>query len=312
MSFSRGAPPKKKHKAKLCNSVEKNTEEQADPKRSASTRLHVSFAQETQTTSIPGDQENPSDVWNVYSHVKYTTKKEQRFLQRCRQSRIQETINRFSNLFQLAGNYPQRKETAQSGRSGGRIDGPLLATLKANGYSESIAACVMYVLSVWPSFPVRQRPPISPKVQRSLEALQTGTHLYVFNEKPNSPLLCGTALRLLHSIDGDEASVTIFSSKECTTIEGYIPLSFVVSLSFGLEPIERERHLKKNGKITCNDGNNKREETSKRAFTLHCVAPERFYVTFIAETQEDFDKWTIVIDYFVLLNSCRRTYMQSR
>ncbi|KAG5472770.1 hypothetical protein LSCM4_02093 [Leishmania orientalis] len=281
-------------------------------KRSRPATLHVSFTDDMQTVSIPGDQENPSDVWTVYSHVAYRTKREQRFLKRSLPTRIHEAIGHCSNLFPLMSNSQGGQRTAPVSHTGKRIDGSLVAALEAQGYGKSIAACAMYALSVWPSLPVKQRPPMSPKIQRSFEALLAGTRLYVFNEKPKSPLRCGAALRLLHSIDGDEASVAIFNSVEATVIDGYIPLSFVESLSFGLEPVERDRYLKANGMITCNDGDKKVEETSKRAFTLHCAAPERFYVTFIAATQEDFNMWTRVIDYFVLLNSCCRTYMQLR
>ncbi|XQJ29028.1 hypothetical protein NXY56_005063 [Leishmania guyanensis] len=279
--------------------------------RSPSTVPHVSFADDMQVVSIPSDQDNPSDVWSIYSYAAYTTKKEQRYLKRSLQSRIDEAISSCSNLFTFADNDQEGKRNVHNSDSDGHVGTSLGASLTAKGYGKSIGACAMYVLSVWPSFPAKHRPPMSPKVQRSLEALQAGTRLYVFNEKPNSPLRCGTALRLLRSIDGNEASIAIYNAMEPTVIDGYIPLSLIVSLSFGLEPVERQRHLKGSGKIMCSDGKKKVEETSKRAFTLHCAAPERFYVTFIAANQEDFNKWVCVVDYFVLLNAYCRSYMQS-
>ncbi|CAG9578407.1 hypothetical protein LMJF_30_1740 [Leishmania major strain Friedlin] len=313
MSFAKGTTPRKSPESKPRNGDEKTTDVTKEAvKRSSSRVLHVSVTDDTQIVSIPRDQEDAFDVWAVYSHAVYATKKEQRFLKRSLQSRIHENIAQCSNLFPLIGNDQEGKQSTPTGNSGRRMDGSFVSTLQAQGYGKNIAACAMCVLSVWPSLPINNRPPMSTKVQRSFEDLQAGTHLYVFNEKPNSPLLCDTALRLLHSIDGDEVSVTIFNATERSVIDGYIPLSFVVSLSFGLEPVERVRHLKKTGTITCSNGNQTTEETSKRAFTLHCSAPELFYVTFIAETQEDFDKWTCVIDYFALLNSCYRTYLQSR
>ncbi|KAK7201053.1 hypothetical protein NESM_000165300 [Novymonas esmeraldas] len=305
------APTRRKRTSKPGGSATAEKPKEA-PKRIRPQRMHVSFADDTQTVHVARDQENPTEVWNMYSHVAYTTKKEQRFLQRCLHSRIHEVIDHCPSLFPLPDDEQEGRRTVPISRSGRRIDGSLVSALRANGYGKSIAACAMYVLSVWPSFPPKQRPPLSAKVQRAMEALQAGTQLYVFNEKPNSPLRCGTSLRLLHGIDAGEASVAIFNAAERTVIDGYIPLSFIVSLSFGLEAVERERYLKKTGKITCTDGTKKVEETSKRAFTLHCAAPEKFYVTFIAATQEDFDNWTRVIDYFVLLNSSCRTYMQSR
>lgn len=312
MSFAKGATPENSLSSKWRNGAEKATDVPKEAaKRSCSRVLHVSVTDDTQIVTIPRDQEDPFDVWAVYSHVVYATKKEQRFLERTLQLRIHESISQCSNLFVMS-NDKEGKQTIPTGNSDRRMDWSFVSKLQAQGYGKSIAACAMCVLSVWPSFPVKNRPPMPTKVQRSFEALQTGTHLYVFNEKPNSPLLCDTAMRLLHSIHGDEASVTIFNATEPSLIDGYIPLSFIVSLSFGLEPVERERHLKKTGTITCSDGNQTREETSKRAFTLHCSAPELFYVTFIATTQDDFNKWICVIDYFVLLNSFYRAYLQSR
>ncbi|AYU80972.1 hypothetical protein LdCL_300022700 [Leishmania donovani] len=313
MNFAKGATPRKSLNSKRRNGAEKTTDVPKDAVKHSRTRvLHVSVTDDTQIVSIPRDQEDPFDVWAVYSHVVYATKKEQRFLKRSLQSRIHESIVQCSNLFPLTGNDQEGKQSTPTGNSSRRMNASFVSTLQAQGYGKSIAACAMCVLSVWPSLPVKNRPPLSTKVQRSFEALQAGTHLYVFNEKPNSPLLCDTALRLLHSIDRDEVSVTIFNATERTVIDGYIPLSFVVSLSFGLEPVERARHLNKTGTIKCSNGHQTTEETSKRAFTLHCSAPELFYVTFIAATQEDFNKWTCVIDYFVLLNSCYRAYLQSR
>ncbi|KAL7703113.1 hypothetical protein NQL31_004622 [Lotmaria passim] len=260
---------------------------------------------------IPRDQDNPVEIWNVYSHVSYSTRKEQRFLQRCLNTRILESLEHCPNLFP---DPPYKGEAEQSklGRYNRNADGKLLDFLHEQGYGKNVAACAVYVMSVWPSFPVAQRPPISPRVEKAMEALQNGTRLYVFNEKPNSPLKCGAALRMLHSIDADEASIAIFNPEEVAVIDGYIPLSFVVSLTFGLEPVEKERQLKKNGKVLCADGDRRFLETPKRAFTVHCAAPEKFYVTFIASNQMDFDNWTRVIDYFVLLNACCRTYIQSR
>lgn len=282
------------------------------PKSARPKRLHVSFADDIETISIPYDQETPLDVWNVYSHVAYRTRKEQRFLQRCVHSRIHDVVEQCPSLFSLPGNEENGSRNAPLGRSARRLDGSLVTTLKAQGYGESTAAFAVYVLSVGPLFPVRQRPLVSSKVERSFEAIQNGNRLYVFNEKPNSPIRCGTALRLLHSNEADEASVAIFNPDDRAVIDGYIPLSFIVSLSFGLEPVERERFLKRSGKITCTDGSKKLEESSKRAFTLHCASPEKFYVTFIAATQDDFDNWTRVIDYFVHLNSSFRAFVQTR
>ncbi|GET90776.1 hypothetical protein, unknown function [Leishmania tarentolae] len=313
MPFSNGAARRKGFNSKPINSVGNTTDVQkGGAKHSHSRVLHVSVSNDIKTVSIPHDQEDPSDVWITYSHVAYMTKKEQRYLKKSLQSRINETIAQCSQLFPLVGNDQEGKKTSRTSDSGKRVDESLLSTLQSQGYGESIAASAMFALSVWPSLPAKSRPPMSAKVERAFESLQAGTQLYVFNEKPNSPLCCNTALRLLRTIEGDEVSVTIFNAEERTVIDGYIPLSFVVSLSFGLEPVERERHLKKTGTITCRNGTKKIEETSKRAFTLHCASPELFYVTFIAVTQEDFDNWTRVIDYFVLLNSCYRTYMQWR
>lgn len=261
---------------------------------------------------VPRDQDNPVEIWNVYSHVAYTTKKEQRFLQRCLNTRIHECLEHCPNLFPDPPPRADGEQQSKSGRVVRKADGKLVDFLREQGYGRNVAACALYVMSVWPSFPVSQRPPMSARVQRSMEALQNGTRLYVFNEKPNSPLKCGAALRILHSIDADEASIAIFNPDEPAVIDGYIPLSFVVSLTFGLEPVERDRQLKKNGKILCADGDRRFLETPKRAFTVHCAAPEKFYVTFISSNQNDFDNWTRVVDYFVLLNACCRTYIQSR
>lgn len=261
---------------------------------------------------VPRDQDNPVEIWNVYSHVAYSTKKEQRFLQRCLNTRIQECLEHCPNLFPDPPTKGDAEQHSKSGRVVRKVDGRLVDFLKEQGYGRNVAACALYVMSVWPSFPVSQRPPMSPRVQKAMEALQNGTRLYVFNEKPNSPLKCGAALRMLHSIDADEASIAIFNPDEPAVIDGYIPLSFVVSLTFGLEPVEKDRQLKKNGKILCADGDRRFLETPKRAFTVHCAAPEKFYVTFISSNQLDFDNWTRVVDYFVLLNACCRTYIQSR
>ncbi|KPI82974.1 hypothetical protein ABL78_8005 [Leptomonas seymouri] len=251
-------------------------------------------------------------VWNVYSHVAYSTKKERRFLQRCLNTRIHECLERCPNLFPEPPYKSDAEQQSRLSRYDRKVDGKLVDFLAEQGYGRNIAACATYVMSVWPSFPTLKRPPISPRVQKAMEALQNGTKLYVFNEKPNSPLKCGAALRMLRSVNTDEASIAIFNPEEVTVIDGYIPLSFVVSITLGLEPVEQSRHQSRGGKILCSDGDRRFLETPKRAFTIHCAAPDKFYVTFIAPNQMTMDNWTRVIDYFVLLNACCRTYIQSR
>ncbi|KPA83204.1 hypothetical protein ABB37_02888 [Leptomonas pyrrhocoris] len=261
---------------------------------------------------IPRDQIDPVAIWNVYSHVAYSTKREQRYLQRCLSTRIHESLERCPTLFPDPPSKGDPDQQSKLGRLNRNLDGKFAEFLKEQGYGKNVVACAIYVMSVWPSFPLLQRPPISPRVQRAMEALQNGTRLYVFNEKPNSPLKCGAALRMLHGIDADEASIAIFNPDEPSVIDGYIPMSFIVSLTFGLESVEKDHHLRKDGKVLCADGERRFLESPKRAFTIHCAAPDKFYVTFIAPNQMEFDNWTRVVDYFVLLNACCRTYIQSR
>lgn len=279
--------------------------------RKTQRKAHV--GEVVQVVEIPADQECPLDVWSVYSQVAYVSKKEQRYIKKQQDQRVKMVLDCCPNLFPLsqAAATSEGPMHLQKGRQG---SSPrcYLDALSSEGYGKCVPAMASYVMSLWAYCPPSNRPMVSPVVEKAFEVLHKGTEVYVFNEKPNSPLRCRVAIRLLRSIDTDEASIAIFSTKDPAVIDGYIPLSLVVSMTLGLEPIERSTLLLPNGKVICHDGDKRVEVSSKRTFTLHCAAPERFYVSFIAVSQSDFDCWTRFIDYFVLLNSCCRAYVESR
>ncbi|EPY32150.1 hypothetical protein STCU_02951 [Strigomonas culicis] len=160
-------------------------------------------------------------------------------------------------------------------------------------------------MSLWPYFPAAKRPPMTVSVERAIEALFRGTKVCVFNESPESPVQCVASLRLLRNFDADEGSIAIYNGATPDVIDGYIPLAFVYSVTCGLEEVERSRLENPNGTVLCTllTENNKVEVDCKRAFSLHCRAPQEFYVTFIALDDRDFHYWRHVLDYFVLLNT---------
>lgn len=264
---------------------------------------------------VPEDQEDPVDVWNVYSPVRYVSRKEQRVLEGQSRLRTAEIVEYCAGLFEsskIDRYMREKKENAE--KRAGAASKPL--SKSTNGQcdgnkdrkNKEQAVAASFIMSMWPGFPVDARPSMSIEVEAALPHLYKGTHLCIFNEENDHPLRCTAALRLLRNADGDEGSVAIYNRPELTFIDGYIPLCFLFSLTRGLEDIERQRYV--SGDIVkCKTENGEILTVSyKRAFTLHCRAPQRFYVSFIAINDADLDKWMRVLSYFAYQNSQCRAY----
>lgn len=263
-------------------------------------RKRVFFSNRDATVEVLSDQESPISVWNVYAPVRYVTRREQRLLEKQRASRSQVILECCTNLFESQKNIRTRK-----------IDTGSASHLKGSPRNSSLAASASFVMSLWSTFPAESRPPISLDVEKALEYLFRGTNLCLFNEEKYSPVECFAALRLLRSVDADESSMAIYNCNDTTSIQGYVPLAFISSVTAGLEHMEREKYCFE-GTVSCRfrDGT-EGSVMSNRAFTLHCRVPHSFYVSFIVFNDSDWRTWMCVLEYFVLLNSYCRTAMQS-
>lgn len=268
----------------------------------------------TSIVDIPVDQQAPMDVWNVYSPVRYITRKEQRILENQRRTRSKDIVDYCSNLFESTkvDRYMQEKAASKDAAKKGAAK-PISSPTTANENEQRLelnAVAASFIMSLWPDFPVEARPPMSIEVEAAFPHLSKGTHLCIFNEENAGPLRCTAALRLLRNVDGDEGSVAIYNKPDLAGIDGYIPLCFLHSVSRGLESIERHRYVK-DGIVKCKTDEGKTIQVNySRAFTLHCRAPQRFYVSFIAVTDKELDWWLRTLTYFVLLNSQCRAFFQ--
>ncbi|CAD2218128.1 hypothetical protein AGDE_03128 [Angomonas deanei] len=182
------------------------------------------------------------------------------------------------------------------------------------GFTRNNVACVAFIMSLWPTLPVSKRPKMTVPVQRAIDALFQGTQVCVFNESPHSPVQCLAALRLLRNYDADEGSIAIFNSSKPDVIDGYIPLAFLHSVSRGLEEVEKSKYETPSGTVssTLLPQGTKVNVECKRALSLHCRAPQKFYVTFIVLNDHEYHNWRRVLDYFVLLNTAAANHSVKR
>lgn len=244
---------------------------------------------------IPGDQANAYDVWNVYAPVRYVTKKQQRQLIQKQKGREEHLHKCCAFMFQAQAS---GSTTVRTGRR------PSTEDVLNAGYGKDHIACVCFVMSLYPSFPITRRPLISVPVERAFERLYKGSMICVFKDACSVPTLCWSALRLLHNLESDEGSIAIYNLSDEVTLDGYVPLSYLTSVSHGLEAPEKRSFVGANGTITCAKSGGVRQEVSEeRAFTLHCEGEQKFYVSFVALEDKDLECWLSVCEYFAKLNA---------
>lgn len=255
---------------------------------------------------VPQDQSSPIDVWNVYSPVRYITGRDRRTLQLQCRARTGDILDYCANLFESRA--VEKLMEHRKSKNNGKSKEDVRAADPERNISAESAAAASFVMSLWPGFPVESRPGMSIEVEKALPHLFRGTYLCIFNEEQDAPTRCTAALRLLRNYGGDEGSIAIYNSHAHCTIDGYIPLAFIHSVTRGLEMIERHRYVRDNLVQCVTEEGKKISANYTRAFTLHCRAPQKFYVSFIAFDDKDMDLWMRTLSYFVYLNSQCRSY----
>lgn len=251
---------------------------------------------------VPADQDCAVDIWNLYSPIQYQTKRQQREIKKLREFRAREVRESYASLFEAPR--PKKGKDASQKRAENETDHLSSEAIIASGYGAAHAACASFVMSLWPLVPCFVRPPMTPTVERAIERLFTGTPLCIFSESSPKPMRCTAALRLLRNLVGDEGSIGIYNTPDLTSIDGYVPLSFLVAVTNDLKRLERDRFLNANNTVTCYGAVGESIEVPyERAITLHCETSQKFYVSFMAFDNETLDAWMQAAEYFICVNA---------